>query len=139
MNLMEFKCYKCKSGILPGHNYAAIVKIAWQVFKSAAAQTKRRPYIRSAYFGGEKIFLDNFWPHLNQKNPRDRWRRLQFLKAAIELIHCSCQKPIIEQADPTGREIFYRFIGICSGRLFVVQIKEDCTRRQKFFMSAFAY
>jgi len=135
----EFYCYQCKSGLLPGHNYATIVKIAWRVFKSAAAQTKRRPYIRSAYFRGEKIFLDNFWPHLNQKNPRDRWRRLHYFKCALELVRNSRQRPIFEQRDGRGHEALYRFLGQAAERLFIVQIKEDLKRRQKFLMSMFEY
>lgn len=135
----DFYCYRCKSGLIPGHNYVTIVKIARRIFNDAVGKTKRRPYIRSAYFKGEKIFLDNFWPHLIQKNPKDRFRRLQLLKAGLELLRCSKREPIFAQRNELGHEAFYRFLGKVAGQFFVVQIKEDLKRRQKFFMSAFGY
>ena len=135
MNNEKLNCYQCKSGLLPGHNYATIIKIARKIFNRVAAQTKRRPYIRSAYFKGEKIFLDNFWPHLMHKNPRDRLRRLQFLQGGFELIQNS-RKPPISVKEEKGE--FYRFAGLCSGRLFYIQIKEDLKRKQKFLMSMFS-
>jgi hypothetical protein len=131
----DFYCYKCKSGLIPGHNYVAIIKIARKVFDNAAAKTKRRPYVRSAYFKGEKIFLDNFWPHIMQKNPRDRFRRLQLIRAGFELIRDSRKAPILIKE---GRERLYRFLGISAGHQFYVQIKEDPKRRQKFLMSMFS-
>ena len=134
MNIEKSNCYQCKSGLLPGHNYATIIKIARKVFNNIATQTKRRPYIRSAYFRGEKIFLDNFWPHLNQKNPRDRFRRLQLLRAGLELIRVSRRPPISIREE---KDRLYRFAGISSERLFYVQVKEDLKRKQKFPMSIF--
>ncbi len=131
------KCYQCKSGLLPGHNYATIVKIARKIFNRVAAQTKRRPYVRSAYFKGEKIFLDNFWPHLLEKNLRDRARRLVFLKAAFELIQRSKTKPLNTTKNDTRSMVYYRFLGQASGLRFVIQIKEDLKRKQKFLMSIF--
>ena len=135
----ESNCYKCKSGLLPGHNYATIIKIARKIFNTVAAQTKRRPYIRSAYFRGEKIFLDNFWPHLLEKNLRDRTRRLLFIQAALELIRHSRKKPILLTKNLLGNVAYYRFLGQASGSSFVIQIKEDLKRKQKFLMSMFAY
>jgi hypothetical protein len=139
MNLIDKNCYQCKAGLLPGHNYSAIVKIARRLFNQISSKTKRRPYIRSAFFNGEKVFLENFWPHLNQKNPRDRFRRLQWLQCAFELIRCSKKKPISIQNDDSDNKILYRFFGKSSAGQFVVQIKDDIRRRQKYFMSCFEY
>ena len=137
MNNEKSNCYQCKSGLLPGHNYATIIKIARKVFNNIANQTKRRPYIRSAYFKGEKIFLDKFWPHLLEKNLRDRIRRLVFFKAALELIQHSKTKPLNTTKNAAGNVAYYRFLGQASSLRFVIQIKEDLKRRQKFLMSMF--
>jgi hypothetical protein len=135
----KIQCYQCKTGLLPGHNYAAILKKAWQIYNTLAGKTTRRAHIRSAYFGNEKIFLDNFWPHLKQKSQTDQKRHLKFLKCAIELIKYSRHKPIFEQRDSVKGQALYRFLGSVNGRMFVVQIKEDLKRDQKFLMSAFEY
>lgn len=139
MKPKKIQCYMCKSHLLPGHNYAAIVKKAWQIYNALAGKTKRRPHVRSAYFGNEKIFLDNFWPHLTQKSQMDQKRRLRFLSCAIELVKCTRYKPIFEQRDSIKRQALYRFLGNAEDRSFVVQIKEDLKRNQKFLMSAFGY
>jgi hypothetical protein len=139
MDFDELNCYKRKSGLLPGHSYASIVKVAWVVFKGLSSQTKRRPYIRSAYFMNKKIFLDNFWPHLMQKNPTDRKFRLRFLKGAVELMRNSVQRPVFVKRDEIRHEILYRFLGKASEKYFVVQIKMDLKRNQLLLMSCFEY
>lgn len=138
MNLKNIKHYECKSKLIPGSSYAAINKIARKIFNEIKSKTKRRPYIRSAFFKKEKIFLDNFWPHLKQKNLSDQKRRLRFFECAIELIQKSKNKPFIKN-NYKGNEIFYRFCGLSNGRYFIVQIKEDGKRNQKFLMSIFDY
>jgi len=139
MNFDELSCYKCKSGLLPGHSYASIVKVAWGIFKRISSQTKRRPYVRSVYFKNKKIFLDNFWPHLMQKNPTERKFRLRFFQGAIELIKNSLHRPTLEKKNVLHHEILYRFLGKSSEKYFIVQIKMDLKRNQYFFMSCFEY
>lgn len=135
----EIRFYKCKSKLIPGKSYLLVYKIAKKIFNEIKARTKRRPYIRSAYFKGEKIFLDNFWIHLNQKNPGDRKRRLKFFECAIELIKESKNDPIHKKKDILKKEALYRFAGQVDDRYFVVQVKEDLKRKQKFLMSVFEH
>ncbi len=139
MKLKKIQYYKCKSGLLPGHRYADVAKVARKIFKEIKTGSKRRPYIRSAYFRGEKIFLDNFWVHLSQKVLSDRVRRLKYFGCAIELIKKSKNKPIYKIKNNYKDEIFYRFIGMVNHQYFAVQIKEDLKRKQKFLMSVFDY
>ncbi len=139
MNFDDIECYHCKSELLPGKSYVLVYKLARRIFNRVKLKTKRRPYIKSAYFKGEKIFLDNFWPHLNQKNPGDRKYRLRFFECALELIQKSHEKPIYKKQDILNKFNLYRFIGEKNGRYFAVQIKEDLKRKQKFFMSVFEY
>lgn len=89
-------CYNCKSRLIPGHNFKEISKIAWRIYNGLNPKSKRRPHVKSAYFS-EKIFLDNFWPHLKQKSPSDQIRRLRYFECALELIQKSKGKPIGEQ------------------------------------------
>ena len=131
--------YTCKSKLLPGHNYKEVAKVARRIFRKIEMKTKRRPYIRSAYFDGDKLFLDNFWPHLNQKNPIERRNRLKFLECAIEFVENSKKAPVLEIKDQFKKEVLYRFIGQVSDKYFIIQIKEDTKRGQRFLMSIFEY
>jgi hypothetical protein len=138
---MNFKnhCYHCKSGLLPGNRYADVSKIARRLFREIESQTRRRAYIRCAYFNGDKVFFDNFWVHLNQKNPCERKKRLQYFVCAIELIKKSKNSPIYKAIDKLKNQALYRFVGQVGCRFFIVQIKEDLRRKQKFFMSVFEH
>lgn len=133
--MRNLNVYQCKSKLLPGHKYGDVLKIARKILNSIASKTKRRPYIRSTYFKGEKIFLDNFWEHLTQKNITDRKWRLKFLECAIEYIENSKDSPILKIND--NHQTFYRFIGQVGEHFFAIQIKEDLKRKQKFLMSIF--
>ena len=129
----------CKSKLIPGSNYKTVSKIARKIFNQVKSKTKRRPYLRSTYFGDEKIFLDNFWPHLKQKNPANRALRLKFLQGAIEMIQHSKKSPFSLKQNSAKKENLYRFLGRIENHYFIVQIKEDLKRSQKFFMSVFPY
>ena len=129
--------YQTKSKKLSGSNYGEVMHNAFCIFDKIKKKTKRRPYIRSAYFKKEKIFLDYFRKHLFQKNSHDRERRMKFFAASIELIEKSKYTPIIKTNPNKKGEIFYKFIGMTrDGHVFFVQIKEN-KNKQKYFMSCF--
>lgn len=130
--------YQSKSSKLSGTDLKELWKKAQAVFKNIKSRTKRKPYIRSAYFNKQKVFFDYFWQHLNQKSPRQRFERLQLFASAIEIIKYSRNSPI-SQDNPTNRnEILHRFAGLTKDKkLFYVQIKEDKKRGHKYFMSVF--
>lgn len=116
-----------------------VYKLARRIFKRVQARTKRKPYLRSAYFNDKnKIFFDYFWIHLSQKPPKERMRRLRFFEAALELIRHSRYHPhSIFTADMPG-ESFHRFGGMTKrGTKFFVQIKEHKRTGRKQFMSVF--
>jgi hypothetical protein len=122
---------------LPGSSYSEIVKAAHRVYNDEAKKTKRQPYVRSKYFGGEKVFIGLFWNHLNQKSPRDRKRRLKYLASAFNLLKNSTQAPIAKPNPNGKKETVYRFGGVTKdGDLFYVQVKEN-SKGRKDFMSAF--
>lgn len=55
-------------------NYREIHKNARLFYDLLCNKTKRKPYLRSTYFKGEKIFLNLFWAHLYKKNQWERRR-----------------------------------------------------------------
>jgi len=129
--------YQAKSKKLSGSNYGEVMHRAFAIFDLIRKKTKRRPYVRSAYFKKEKIFFDYFREHLFQKNSHNREKRMKFFAAAIELIEKSRKDPILKTNPNKKGEIFYRFAGLTGeGHLFFVQIKEN-KNKQKYFMSCF--
>ena len=132
------KVYETKIKTLPGTNYSEIYPSAWSLYKKIASRTKRRPYVRSAFFSREKIFLDYFWSHIRQKNLRDRTRRLRFYACAVDLICNSRIAPISSKETNKSSEIFHRFSGITKEKQeFHVHIKVDVSRNEKHFISVF--
>ena len=129
--------YLCQSKRIPGQSASTVFRVAKDLFHEISRKTKRRPYFRSAYFGGRKIFFDYFWPHLWQKNISERKRRLSYFEAAIELIKLSKKPPF--EINIFKDQVLYRFLGKVHQDTFIVQIKEDRKRDQRFFMSVFEY
>src|SRR3989338_8497723 len=105
--------YKVKSRKLAGTRWSQVYKKAFSQYKEIRSKTKRRAYIRSAYFDKQKIFLELFWPHLhNKENLRDKTRRIKFFPCAIELlIDCRYEPTSRENPNRKG-EILHRFSGI---------------------------
>lgn len=127
-----------KSPKIHGTGYQEIHKYAFISFKRIKARTKRRPYVKSAYFGNQKIFFDYFWKHLMQKSWKMRAQRLKYFDCAVELIRKSRQHPVSKENPNKPTEILHRFAGITKDKdLFIVQIKEDKKTDKKYFMSAF--
>lgn len=132
------KIFKSKFATLPGTNYPEVYKKAFALYKKIKSRSKRRPYIRSAYFGNNKIFLGLFWDHLNQKNWHDRFRRVKYFPCAIDLIKNSKFAPSSKQNPNKPNELLHRFNGLTKNNdPFTVQIKEDKSTDQKWFLSVF--
>ena len=132
------KKYRTKSKRLSGTRYAEVYDKAYGTYIKIKKRTKRRPYIRSSYFKNQKVFLTIFWQHLNEKNWRDRTKRLRYLPAAIETIRHSRFDPISKNNPNKQVEIFHRFLGTTSDNYsFVVQIKENKRTGQKWLLSVF--
>jgi len=85
--------YKTKKDTFAIRRYGEIRNNALFVFNQIKKKTKRKPYIRSAYFNKQKIFFDYFWMHLFQKNPKERIKRLKYFEASIDLIKNSKNHP----------------------------------------------
>ena len=128
--------YQTKSKKISGTSYGEIMHGAMAVFDKIKKQSKRRPYIRSAYFKKEKIFLDYFREHIFQKSVKERMKRLRYFRAACELIKDSRVGPVEKTESFEKKEILYRFSGLTAEKkLFYAQIKED--KKRKYFMSCF--
>lgn len=128
-----------KSKRLTGTDYREVHKKALAFYEIIKKRSKRRSYVRSAYFKKEKIFLGLFWSHLFGKfNWRDRVRRVQYFPPAIELIQYGRCEPQSKENPNKQNELFHRFAGMTSDHeLFYVQIKEDKRTGQKWLISVF--
>lgn len=133
------KVYKTKAKKYPGSDFREVHKKAFGLYSQIKKKSKRRAYLRSAYFKKEKVFLDLFWHHLfEQKNWRDRVRRMKYFGCAVELIQNSRFDPITKKNPNKPSETLYRFYGITAeNELFCLQIKEDNKKHQKFLISVF--
>lgn len=135
------KAYPAKSPPISGTDFHEIRRQAFGLYEEIRCRSKRRPYVRSAFFNKEKIFLDIYWQHLyDQRNWHDRMRRLRYYSCALELIQHSRFEPTSKENPNKRSEILYRFMGITKNQeVFYVQIKKDINTGQKFFMSVFPH
>lgn len=133
------RAYKTKTKKLPGTRYADVYKNAFGLYLQIKRKTKRRPYVRSAYFRKEKIFLELFWRHLHEKlNLRDKTRRVKYFPCAIELISNSRFEPVSKENPNRRSEMLHRFAGVTAENdFFYLQIKEDKRTSQKWLISIF--
>jgi len=131
--------YKTKIKKFSGTEFREVHRPAFGLYTKIKKKTKRRAYVRSAYFNMDKIFLDLFWYHLFEKsNWRDRVRRMKYFACAIELIQKSRFEPKTKENPNKQGEILHRFYGTTAeNELFYVQIKEDKKKGQKFLISVF--
>jgi len=133
------KVYRVKAAKLSGTDFREVYKKANAFYAPIKKRTKRRAYVKSAYFAKDKIFLELFWQHLFDKsNWRDRVRRLKYLPCAIELIQNTRFDPISKESPNKPSEILHRFAGVTkNNELFFVQIKESKRNGQKWLVSVF--
>jgi len=131
--------YKTKAKRLSGTDFREVHQKTLYVYGKIKKKSKRRPYVRSAYFKKEKIFLELYWHHLFEKvNRRDRMRRMKYFDCAIELIQKSHFKPWSKENPNKSREMLHRFYGTSAdNELFCVQIKENMKNKQKYLISVF--
>ena len=132
------KIYQTKTNKLTGTEFKEVREKALVFYQIIKRKSKRRTYVRSAYFKKEKVFIDIFWQHLFDKSWKDRVRRLKYFPPAIELVQNSKLEPKSKENPNRKSEIFHRFTGVTKEKdLFFVQIKEDKKTSQKFLISVF--
>lgn len=133
------QAYQTKCKKLAGTDFKEVNKKAFAIYRKIKKQTKRRPYIRSAYFRKTKIFLGTFWQHTyDKKHYKDQVQRLKFFPCGLDLIRFTKYEPASKENVDNRSEILHRFSGITSeNELFFVQIKEDKRTGEKFLISIF--
>ncbi|HRZ95812.1 MAG TPA: hypothetical protein P5262_04600 [Candidatus Moranbacteria bacterium] len=133
------KVYKTKTKPFSGTDFREVYRKAFHFYSRIKRKTKRRPYVRSAYFKKDKIFLELFWHHLHEKeNFRDKIRRMKYFQPAVELIQKSKFDPESAENPNKSGEMLHRFYGItANSELFCVQIKEEKRSGKKWLMSVF--
>lgn len=124
---------------LAGTDQREVYKRAFTIYLKIKKNSKRRTYVRSAYFGKNKIFLSIFWQHLHAKlNHKDKIRRVKYFPCALDLIRNSHFDPLSKENPNKKSETLHRFTGITSdGNIFYVQIKEDKRTNEKYLISVF--
>ena len=130
--------HHCRVPPFSCNRYKDMMQQARKLFRTLQRRTKRRPYVRSAYFRKDKVFFEYFWVHLNQKSLPDRARRLKYLPCAIELIRTSMQSPttFVNRDEPNA--IHHQFKGVTSEKLrFFVIVKQDRASGKKHLLSIF--
>jgi hypothetical protein len=130
--------YQTKAEKITGRRYTDVRKSARNSYAIIERRTNRNPYVRSAYFKKEKVFVNLFWQHIMQKHEGERKKRLRYFDCAIELLEKTTLPPITKR-NPNGRnELVHRFNGMTpTGEIFYVQIKEEVRTGRKYFMSVF--
>lgn len=132
------KTHQVHSFPFAGTDYAELYPQARRIYTRIKAQTKRQPYVRSSYFKKDKVFIELFWVHLNQKGRQTRIGRLKYYSCGIELLRNSKQNPVTKLNVNNSSEVLYRFAGITKGGdKFYIQIKENTRTKRKDFMSVF--
>lgn len=133
------KSYQTKTSKLTGTNFRQVHQKVLHIYDAIKKRTKRRVYIRSAYFRKGKVFLGLFWEHLyEKKHYKDQVRRMKYFPCAIELIRHSKIHPESKENPNRREEILHRFAGVTKdGDIFFVQVKENKRNNQKYFMSVF--
>jgi hypothetical protein len=122
----------------PGSDYAEVYAPARTYYHRIKASTKRQPNVRSVYFGKQKVFLELFWIHLNQKNRKERNKRIKFFVCGIELLRMTRSEPTVKQNPNKSNELLYRFAGITPDKeLFYIQVKENKRTKRKDLLSVF--
>ena len=131
--------YQAKTIPFSGTSYKEIYKKAMEAYRQIYRKTKRRTYIRSAFFNKKKVFLSLFWQHMEDKfSYNDKVRRLKYFPCALELIQHSKFNPISKENVDRRSEILHRFAGKAKNNItFYVQIKEDKRSGERFLISIF--
>lgn len=137
--LLHMKAYQTKASTISLKRYGDIKKETFRRFNLIKKRTKRKPYIRSAYFNKQKIFFDYFWSHIFQKSPKERVKRLQYFSAAIDLLKNSKNDPVSQDNPHKSNETLHRFLCATKEKnLFCVQVEENKRTGNKYFMSCFS-
>lgn len=130
--------FQTNESLITGSTYGDVKNRAFLIYFDIKSKSKRKPYVRSAYFNREKVFLNIYWDHIFQKSPKERYERLKYFKASIYLINNSRNDPEIKQNKINKEEIQYRFYGKTIEKdVFCVQIKENVKNNKKYFISNF--
>jgi hypothetical protein len=129
--------YQSKYSKLSGTSYSEVLKKARLIFRDIEKQSKRSAYVRSKYFNKQKVFLSYFWSHLEQKDRKEKTRRLKYYQCAIDLLRNTMQAPQIVDNSNLNGILLYRFADKTNnGDVFFVQVKQN-KKNRRLFMSVF--
>lgn len=86
--------YRSKYSQLRGTSYAEVISVARAEYHTVQKRTPRRiPYVKSKYYTKDKVFINTFWDHLNQKSKTGRVRRLKLYACGLDLLRSTTITP----------------------------------------------
>ncbi len=131
--------YPSKHNQFSGTTYDEVIKYARKEYHRIQKKTPRRvTYVKSRYFTKDKIFINNFWDHMDQKSPKERTKRLKLYACAIDLLRNNTDAPDTIYANVDKNIGLHRFYGRTrAGKYFCVQVKENKRTGRKDFISVF--
>jgi len=131
--------YKSKFSQFPGSSLEEAIKLARHEYHSIQKRTpKRAAYVRSKYFTKDKVFINNFWDHLNQKSPQDKLRRAKLFLCGIDLLRNTRHAPESMQNPNVQDEVLHRFQGLTNkNQPFCVQLKQNKKTGRLDYISVF--
>ena len=133
MSKPEIKYFQSSESKFYSTVYIRVYNQAQDYYESLIQNPKRKPYVKSKYFGS-KVFIDEFWVQLLSRNLGDRRRRLVFYRCAIDLIKNFKCAPQIK--NKSGQK-YHEFRGYTKdSEVFAVHIREN-SRGGLYFMSCF--
>lgn len=127
--------------MLAGTSYKEVLSAARMQYHLIEKRNPRRlPYVRSAYFMSDKVFLNIFWDHLKQKHPSDQVRRLRLYRCAIDALQYATTEVEAYAPSTDTSVILYRLHAVTKeGVQFCVQVKFNKDSGRKDMMSAFEF
>lgn len=136
---IAMRVYQSKYGKYSGSSLDELIGTARKEYHLIQKRTPRRvPYVRSKYFIKDKVFINNFWEHLNQKSSKERVARLKYYSCAIDLLRNNTVSPDTIYTYDNMNIGLHRFYGKTKdGEYFCVQVKENKRTGRKDFMSVF--
>lgn len=131
--------YQSKYNQLPGTSHQEAIKSARYCHQKVQnTNPRRKTFVRSKYFKGDKVFLAQFWPHLMQKRRGDQIRRAKLYLCALDLLRNTSHSSSMVVEKGHLESVLIRFEGRTKdGILYIVQVKYNIRSERKDLISVY--
>lgn len=131
--------FQSKYNFVPGSSRDELIKATRRIYHAIQKRNSRRlAHVRSKYFAGNKVFINNFWDHLKQMRAEEQTSRLKYYHCALDLLRNTTLSPRTIYKKDSPDDAFHRFYGkTLAGKHFCVQVKQSKRTGRLDFMSVF--